>query len=937
MSILCTCLRCHNLTKPRTFQPAKGFAVRSSSFVSLREIVRKRSEEKYKNGAENDTNRQPHRERVSRPQHKVNPTNELFESLFTSTRRQIPEIPARSRYSGTLNVKHLESGSDRNPRRDQVSHDIYQLERMLYQQKAPVKELWIALSNLPGLSTTKPRENILDRGDEVDGSRNIFRDILLTVLRRWLNALPGSFSPTPREVVDFYVKNNLMKYWWHSLFWRFLSHLRDSGSTSHDNTTQNFSDHLDRRRNILNEILELWRLYVSSSAKFDKSFTTMSSTSIEPSETLELTQRTLGRRPETVDNVEWPGLPDTRIITAKHDKLPIRLKDRLGKLLPGSREHLKAQNIAVAAAVTHVYLKQMTETLKSEARDYYVKYQPFLLFAESLIQGSDLNREMLQSCISGEGMPLLVANHIVAQWEDLERIKQGASQEQQQKSLYILEKANSSVRNRYQGEESTTQGSKYSVLSNDLHNAVKHFDMKFARKLWDRLLQQTNPVSNNKDSESEIFGEFLSAFFSLGNPKEAVNVWNTMTQLGIKPTRKHWITMLDGCKRNRDLVSLQSVWQNIKASPIQADNYIFCAYISGLLHCKEWQTALKALQELTKAWNSSTVSTPPRSCTRPPETKPPPTNPQSNLLQASIEPINVTIAGLVSLRKVDVAEAVLNWALSQNLTPNILTFNILLRPYIRFDQSSKVQHIFQQMRAYNILPDAATFSIMLDALWRNPTTSRHFQNQTPEEQHAAVSKVIQDMEDSGIKANVQTYTVILNSLLKSESLNLPAARAVLGRMTEQGIRPSPHLYTTLVTYYFSTSPPDLVAIDSLWQRIQLEKTPTDHVFFDRMIEGYARVGQIDKMLKFLRLMPKEGKRTGWLALLGALKALVKVREWEMVYDLVRDVQDANRLLLHGSRGWKGEEEFWDLVETLRREGFEVPERAMVERDGEMPK
>ena len=94
-----------------------------------------------------------------------------------------------------------------------------------------------------------------------------------------------------------------------------------------------------------------------------------------------------------------------------------------------------------------------------------------------------------------------------------------------------------------------------------------------------------------------------------------------------------------------------------------------------------------------------------------------------------------------------------------------------------------------------------------------------------------------------------------------------------------------------------------------------------------MIEGYGRVGAIEKMLFFLKRMPAEGKSPGWLALLGTLKALVLVREWELVRDLVRDVADEKEGLFRvGSRGWRGKEEFWALVEDLKDSGVEIPMR-----------
>ncbi|MCJ1437496.1 RNA polymerase I enhancer binding protein [Xylographa pallens] len=462
-----------------------------------------------------------------------------------------------------------------------------------------------------------------------------------------------------------------------------------------------------------------------------------------------------------------------------------------------------------------------------------------------------------------------------------------------------------------------------------LQQATKESDAKLALKLWKRQVKQ---MSTDGKIDNWLFIDFLRTFFAVARPDCATEVWNTMCKHGYKPTAMHWVALLEGCRKTQDLGSLKSIWQRMAAAEMQNTNQAWTVYISGLLQCKDWRSALTAVANLGEAWKLSNAPTASESTEAGTTTKQQIVH-EADQFAPSIVPINAAISGLLGNRKRDLAKQILTWAISENIKPDTTTFNILLRPAVRYNDTEGVQRILAEMKQHACDPDVVTFTILIDGIFRNPASA--FQTQSPEAQQAVIVRVFKDMQDNHIKATAQTYTTILDGLLHPKYFNLPAARAVLARMTDHGIRLTPHIYTILVTHYFSLDPPDLHAIDSLWRRIELEKARIDHILYDRMIEGYGRVGVIDRMLAVLRRMPGEGKRPGWIALLGALRALALAEEWGLVADLVRDVANEKEgLLRFGSRGWRGKEEFWELVEVLRGRGVEMPGRGGVGEDEE---
>ena len=71
----------------------------------------------------------------------------------------------------------------------------------------------------------------------------------------------------------------------------------------------------------------------------------------------------------------------------------------------------------------------------------------------------------------------------------------------------------------------------------------------------------------------------------------------------------------------------------------------------------------------------------------------------------------------------------------------------------------------------------------------------------------------------------------------------------------------------------------------------------------------------------LRRMPESGMTPGWIALTACLEVLVHGAEWDLVRDLVRDVEDMNGLFKHGPpMRWRGKDAFWEIVREVRERG-----------------
>ena len=459
----------------------------------------------------------------------------------------------------------------------------------------------------------------------------------------------------------------------------------------------------------------------------------------------------------------------------------------------------------------------------------------------------------------------------------------------------------------HQGAEDDSITSQLDQIKSALSRITSRRNLKVVISLWDRFQGIIDQTSDSDVGRERLYSKFLLSFFEVGQAQLAVQVWNHMLRSNTKPAQEHWQIMLVGCRKIKDYASMQQIWQNMINSGIQPDIQSWTEWIHGSILCGKWKRGLQALDEVCRTFSPSGKSE----------------NEQIHgISQPLCAPINAALSALVAVGKIAEADDVLKWAKKDIGQFNTTTFNIVLRPAVRAGQHETVQRVLKDMQAHHCSPGVVTFTILLDGLIRNPTSSFH--TRSFDEQQKLITDMIYDLETNGLKANAHTYGTMLDGLLGTKPPNIIAARAVLAHMAANNIKASAHVCTILISHYFSSNPPDLAAIDGLWKRIKSERGSVDHIFYDRMIEGYGRIGEVERMLEFLRHMPTEGRRPGWLALCGALRALIRAEEWDMVQDLVRDVTEDDKSSSRLLRGWKGKQEFWDLVQHLRDTGRDVP-------------
>ncbi|KAG9239242.1 hypothetical protein BJ875DRAFT_436670 [Amylocarpus encephaloides] len=459
-------------------------------------------------------------------------------------------------------------------------------------------------------------------------------------------------------------------------------------------------------------------------------------------------------------------------------------------------------------------------------------------------------------------------------------------------------------------------------VSKRIKIALANKDFLRLHELWEEASQlpvlkessqQPNSTSRNSSSwetlTANVCDLFILSFMTVRRPNKAVDVWNYMIDAGIDPTVATWNAMLGGCRASNDATTMEEVWEKMENSGTKPDVACWTTRVVGLVDGNRADLALQALDEMRRRWilaitkkhGNLSKHELQKAESLPATPKP------------AIEVVNAAISGLLRKKDTKTAFQILRWAGELGVKPDLYTYNTLLGHFIRDGRTKEARQLLQQMHDAGHKADAVTFTTIMDDLLSSSNT------QTPDQLKENIVTVLSQMEQAGIRANLHIYGKIVYHVVQSQNAGTPElVNFILERMAKDGLQPSKHIYTTLVQHCFEQQPPNIGAARSLIERAQLQPGNTDNIFWDRVIEGYAKAGETSTAMRVLGKIHSRAGAPGWFTLRTLLSALVEGQEWDLARTLVRNTKaDQGGPLPEEERGKEGQHQFWRLVEELQ--------------------
>jgi len=447
--------------------------------------------------------------------------------------------------------------------------------------------------------------------------------------------------------------------------------------------------------------------------------------------------------------------------------------------------------------------------------------------------------------------------------------------------------------------------SEANIIHREIGQAVQKRNLRALNGSWTKFWGEDAVPSKTRLGQlremSDVFDYFIFAYMSMRQTQLSINVWNSMVKLGIPPTIKTWTSMMQGCAKANNPLGIKTVWNRLIASETQLDTPVWTARISGLVMSGDLDSGVAALREMADIWSKRDE----------------PAN-KFIAVKPSIEPINAALVWLLRFDRIATVKNMLGWAVKQGISPDIYTFNTVLRPLVRAGRNQEVREILDIMHQLGIRADPATFTILLDGALADISTKK------PEEQVQTATKLIHDIEATGIEMNMHIYGKMIYILLEQcpngNGGDGAAVNAVLAHIWGRGLELSSHIYTMLAEHYFSLNPPDAAAVTALINNRRLHRNPNiDRVFWERVIKGYCQVGDTQRALEIFEKLFQSGSTITFSTLYDFLSALIHeghITQAKRVVQAANDMVAAEESEKHGDgksvRYWR--HRFWHLAD-----------------------
>ncbi|KAL2124063.1 hypothetical protein VTJ04DRAFT_428 [Mycothermus thermophilus] len=426
-------------------------------------------------------------------------------------------------------------------------------------------------------------------------------------------------------------------------------------------------------------------------------------------------------------------------------------------------------------------------------------------------------------------------------------------------------------------------------IHRQLSEAVSSKNLNAVTRIWKQFWGEEATPSAERVTElaqhQELFDFFIYAYAGLRKPQLAIDVWNNMERIGIKPTIKTWSSMLQGFVKAGSLQGLLTVWNKLVHSGVKLDTAIWTARIHGLFACGDPDGGLRALDEMANIWANRT-------------------DPQfSNIaVQPTIEPVNAALAGLLRLnRPRSDINKLLTWASRKGINPDLYTFNTLLRPLVRAGDMAGIDEVLTAMRSINIQADGATWAVLLEGVLYQ------IGHLPPPQQVSLVERVLETMKASGVEVNMLLYAKIIHLLLREGDAAEEPVKAVLAHIWHRGLELTSHIYTMLADHYFSRDPPDCEAVAALIENRRLHQNRAiDRVFWERVVSGYAQAGEVARALEvFDRVLLAAGSTVTFSTLYDLLRPLIAMGDLRSAQRVVEAARKIGRVDDGGGTGGGG--------------------------------
>lgn len=354
--------------------------------------------------------------------------------------------------------------------------------------------------------------------------------------------------------------------------------------------------------------------------------------------------------------------------------------------------------------------------------------------------------------------------------------------------------------------------------------ALADQNVRWLEHLWveiQKSYHSTSPVNDRERIPLDLYAQVLTAFMALRRPSRAIEAWNHMTTSGLQPGIQHWDAMLKGCGYARDPEAIDQMWDSMIQAGYIPDAHLWATRIHALGTSGRIEDAIRSFQLMAKEWIEATApQNRARASTE--EFK-------SNVAKPNIQCLNALVGVLARANRHEQLVEALSWRKTLDIQSDSYTYNALIKSALRDQDLELASKLIQQMNAQGVKPDIATFTMMLDSAFQQQNNGEDDQGRIP---ITNVSTVNENDPFAIEEAGGTCRTVNLPTATASQQ---SAIDMIFGHLHRQSIKPTAHTFSTLVVGLLRSAPPNAAAAYGVLQHLVTHSLPLSAQIYSSLI------------------------------------------------------------------------------------------------------
>lgn len=395
------------------------------------------------------------------------------------------------------------------------------------------------------------------------------------------------------------------------------------------------------------------------------------------------------------------------------------------------------------------------------------------------------------------------------------------------------------------------------------------------------VMRESPSIVSDCRPDTGAFNAAFNACANLGNVKKFAEVFEEMTEFGVKPDVLTYNIIIKLCARARRQDLLGLVLEKIIRQGITPCMTTLHSLVAAYVGFRDLDTAEKIVQAMREGrrdicgilrhshFKEDVLI-------------------DGNLTEDEVE-INVILDRLVRSDFNDVSDPPL---LLKTYTPDSRMYTTLMKGYMKEGRVDSVVHLIEAMRREKdpkSHPDQVTYTTVITALVNAGAMDRArsvllemghagvpanrvtynvlLKGYCQQLQMDRVKELLEEMKKvKGIEPNVVSYNILIDGCIFVD--DSAGALFYFNEMREQGINPSKVSYTTLMKAFALNNQPKL-AQNVFDEMVKDRRVKVDRVAWNMLIEGYCRLGLVEDAKKLIEMM-KESNFIPDVATYGSL-------------------------------------------------------------------